>query len=230
MKHFPLLLPRVVRMLPLAIPLLLILSGCSLFNDDTRIKGGSFHLKTQTGTQLSQRQSQDPKGQTSFETTSERTENLILPAGSLFNVGTNSFKVSSNSLYSITIKDTVKTVQGGSQPNIIGQTIAKLKSLAWLTWLGALVFLFGVVSMFYPPIKLIINSVTTSAAITGAGVLLIALPILLVGHELFILCAVLGAVGIYWFAHRHGSVTGELTALKTTLFNGATKNNITGSL
>jgi DNA-binding transcriptional LysR family regulator len=78
-----------------------------------------------------------------------------------------------------------------------------------------LVFLFGAASFVWPPLKVLVGgSVTTSAVIAAAGLALIVLPSLLVGHELLILAVAAGAAGIYWFAHRHGNLKGVIDTLK----------------
>ena len=51
--------------------------------------------------------------------------------------------------------------------------------------------MFGLASLVYPPLKVIIGSVTTSAALMLGGVALMVLPSLVVGNELLIL----GVVG-----------------------------------
>ena len=73
-------------------------------------------------------------------------------------------------------------------------------------------FLFGLSSIFYPPLKLIIGSVTTSAAITIGGLALMILPTLVVGNELLILGGVGVAVGGWFLAHRHGRLQGFVDA------------------
>ena len=62
--------------------------------------------------------------------------------------------------------------------------------------MGVVVFLFGIASMFYPPLKAIIGSITTSAAITVGGLALIVLPTVIVGNELLIMGGVAAAVGL----------------------------------
>jgi hypothetical protein len=81
-------------------------------------------------------------------------------------------------------------------------------------------FVFGLVSLFYPPLRAVIGSVTTSMAITGGGVALMILPTLVVGHEVLILSGVAVAVGGWFLAHRHGQLRGALNA---SLSNGATE-------
>jgi hypothetical protein len=68
--------------------------------------------------------------------------------------------------------------------------------------------------LFYPPLKLIIGSITTSAAILVGGIALMVLPTLIVGNELLILGVVGAGVGIWFFAHRHGQLRGLVDANK----------------
>ena len=75
-------------------------------------------------------------------------------------------------------------------------------------------FLFGLASIFYPPLKLVIGSVTTSAAILVGGLALMVLPTLVVGNELWILAGVAAAVGLWFLAHRHGRLQGFVDANK----------------
>ena len=91
---------------------------------------------------------------------------------------------------------------------------AKLASLKGVVWVGIALFIFGAASLAWPPLKVIVGSTTTSLVACAAGVALIMLPTLIVGHELLILCAGVVAVIGYWFAHRHGSVHAELKTLK----------------
>ena len=73
-------------------------------------------------------------------------------------------------------------------------------------------FVFGLASIFYPPLKLLISSVTTSAAIAVGGLALMVLPTLIVGNELLILGGVAVAVGGWFLAHRHGKLQGFVDA------------------
>jgi hypothetical protein len=73
-------------------------------------------------------------------------------------------------------------------------------------------FVFGIASFAWPPLKAIIGSVTTSAAITLGGVTLMILPALVVGHELLILGGVAAVVGAWFLAHRHGRLHGQVAA------------------
>ena len=103
---------------------------------------------------------------------------------------------------------------GAAQKDTARELSAKLASLKGIVWVGVVVFLFGLASMFYPPLQLIIGSVTTSLMITAGGVALMILPSLVVGNELLILAGVAAAVGLYFFAHRHGQLRGLVDAAK----------------
>src|SRR4029077_12339037 len=89
---------------------------------------------------------------------------------------------------------------------------AKLSSLRGIVWVGVGLFIFGLASLVWPPLKLIIGSVTTSAAITLGGIALMILPTLIVGNEIFILGGVTVAVGAWCLAHRHGHLRGLLSS------------------
>ena len=101
-----------------------------------------------------------------------------------------------------------KTELGAAQKDTARELGAKLASLKGIVWVGVAMFLFGLASLFYPPLKLIIGSVTTSAAIVVGGLVLMVLPTLVVGNELLIIGGVGVAVGGWFLAHRHGQLRG----------------------
>jgi hypothetical protein len=107
-----------------------------------------------------------------------------------------------------------KTELGAAQKDTARELTAKLSSLKGIVWLGAALFVFGLTSMFYPPLRAIIGSVTTSMAITGGGVALMVLPSLVVGNELLILGGVAVVIGAWFLAHRHGRLRGLIDANK----------------
>ena len=74
-----------------------------------------------------------------------------------------------------------KTELGAAQKDTARELSAKLASLKGIVWVGVAMFLFGLASMFYPPLQAIVGSVTTSAAILIGGIALIILPSLVVG-------------------------------------------------
>lgn len=108
----------------------------------------------------------------------------------------------------------VETEIGAAQKDTARELGAKLGALKGVVWVGVLAFLFGAASAFYPPLKLVVGSVTTSAVIAASGIALIILPSLVVGHEVLILGVAGGVSALYWFAHRHGTLRGALDALK----------------
>jgi hypothetical protein len=107
-----------------------------------------------------------------------------------------------------------KTELGAAQKDTARELGAKLASLKGIVWVGVVLFLFGLATLFYPPLKLLIGSVTTSAAICAGGLALIILPTLIVGNELLILAGVAAAVGLWFFAYRHGQLRGLVNAKK----------------
>ena len=110
-----------------------------------------------------------------------------------------------------------KTELGAAQKDTAREISAKLASLKGIVWVGVALFLFGLATLFYPPLKLLIGSVTTSAAILAGGLALMILPSLVVGNELLILAGVAAAVGLWFLAHRHGQLRGLVDAAKAVV-------------
>jgi hypothetical protein len=105
-----------------------------------------------------------------------------------------------------------RTELGAAQKDSARELGAKLSSLKGIVWVGVGLFVFGLASLVYPPLKVVIASVTTSAALTLGGVALMVLPTLVVGNELLILGGVVLAVGGWFLAHRHGQLRGIVAA------------------
>lgn len=164
--------------------LLLFLSGCLL-----PLKGGRAVLKTPSGIIGAVEQPQNPKDEA--RQVWEREEKA-----------------------DGAVTEKVTTVIGAAQKDVAREMAAKLSSLKWVTWVGLLVFLLGVASAFWPPLKAIVGSTTTSAVAALAGLALIVLPVVIVGNELLILGVSIGAVVIYFFAHRYGKLRGFVDANK----------------
>jgi hypothetical protein len=99
---------------------------------------------------------------------------------------------------------------GAAQKDTARDLAAKLSSLKGIVWVGVALFVFGLATLVWPPLKLLIGSVTTSAAIMAGGLALMILPTLIVGNELLILGAVAVVVGCWFLAHRHGHLHGQL--------------------
>jgi hypothetical protein len=104
------------------------------------------------------------------------------------------------------------TELGAAQKDTARELGAKLSSLKGIVWVGVGLFVFGLASLVWPPLKVVIGSVTTSAALTLGGLALMVLPSLIVGNELLILGVVAIAVGGWFLAHRHGQLRGMVTA------------------
>jgi len=100
----------------------------------------------------------------------------------------------------------------GCQATLKHELGAKLASLKGIVWVGVGLFVFGLASLVYPPQKVVVASVTTSAALKLGGVALMVLPSLVVGNELLILGGVAIAVGGWFLAHRHGQLRGTVSA------------------
>jgi hypothetical protein len=105
-----------------------------------------------------------------------------------------------------------RTELGAAQKDTARELGAKLSSLKGIVWVGVGLFVFGLASLVYPPLKVVIGSVTTSAALMLGGVALMVLPTLVVGNELLILGVVGVAVGGWFLAHRHGQLRGIVAA------------------
>jgi hypothetical protein len=104
------------------------------------------------------------------------------------------------------------TVIGAAQKDTAREVGAKLASLKGVVWVGLGLFLFGLGSLVYPPLRVIIGSVTTSVGMAAGGVALMVLPTMIVGNELLILGGVALAVGAWFLAHRHGQLKGMVDA------------------
>jgi hypothetical protein len=105
-----------------------------------------------------------------------------------------------------------RTELGAAQKDTARELGAKLSSLKGIVWVGVGLFVFGLATLVWPPLKAVVASVTTSAALMLGGVALAVLPALVVGNELLILGGVGLAVGAWFVAHRHGELRGIVAA------------------
>jgi hypothetical protein len=105
-----------------------------------------------------------------------------------------------------------RTELGAAQKDTARELGARLSSLKGIVWVGVGLFVFGLASLVWPPLKVIVGSVTTSAALMLGGVALMVLPSMIVGNELLILGIVGIAVGGWFLAHRHGQLRGQVAA------------------
>ncbi|HLH54560.1 MAG TPA: DUF308 domain-containing protein [Verrucomicrobiae bacterium] len=102
------------------------------------------------------------------------------------------------------------TELGAAQKDTARELGARLSSLRPVCWVGIGLFVFGLATLAWPPLKVIIGSVTTSVALMLGGVALVILPTLIVGNELLILSGVGLVAGAWFLAHRHGELRGIL--------------------
>jgi hypothetical protein len=123
-----------------------------------------------------------------------------------------------------------RTELGAAQKDSARELGARLSSLKGIVWVGVGLFVFGLASLVWPPLKAIIGSVTTSAALMLGGVALMVLPSLIVGNELLILGGVVVAVGGWFLAHRHGQLRGLAAATANALGGQASPRAQTSSL
>lgn len=163
-------------------------NGCALAQ-----KGGSSGFRTPS---LSGgvKQSENPKSDTTQNLS--RITREFLPDGKV-----------------IVTEEKLDTKIGAAQKDFAAETRAKLSSLKGVVWVGIALFIFGAASLVWPPLKVVVGSTTTSLVASAAGIALIMLPSLIVGHEILILSVGVLAVLGYWFAHRHGELKGKIHVL-----------------
>jgi hypothetical protein len=193
------------------------------------LKGGKATTTRKPGGGLEQTvvQSDNPAAVSRQDQETVRTRAYTVPAGSqLYVRGTaNGDDAGVTSNISVVVvsapmpvleseETRAKTELGAAQKDTARELGAKLASLKGIVWVGVAMFVFGLASIFYPPLKLLIGSVTTSAAICAGGLALMVLPTLVVGNELLILGGVGVAVGGWFIAHRHGRLQGFVDANK----------------
>lgn len=105
------------------------------------------------------------------------------------------------------------TTVGAAQKDTAREIGAKLASLRGVVWVGIALFVLGLASLVWPPLRAIVGSITTSLAAMAGGTALMILPSLVAGHELLILGGVGVAVGGWFLAHRHGKASAAAQAL-----------------
>jgi hypothetical protein len=196
----------------------LVLSGCTT----QPLKGGRATTSQSAGRTIQTVvQGENPAQVSRQDQETVRTRTYTVPAGSQMYVrgpqnGDDTGVTSNISVVVVSMEMPVvereetraKTELGAAQKDTARELGAKLASLKGIVWVGVAMFLFGLASIFYPPLKLLIGSVTTSAAIAIGGLALMVLPTLIVGNELLILGGVALAVGGWFLAHRHGRLQG----------------------
>ena len=162
------------------------------------------------GTHLTVKSSSNPGVLHPFTAGTTTTEDFTFPSNTVIRIqelstGTNQ-------------KDDARTLWAKALASL--ETVkAQLASMQPIMYIGIVLCLFGVASLVYPPLRLIIGSVTTSMVIGITGLCFMVLPVLVVGHQLLILCFGLAAIVLYVFAHRHGQAVGAVKTLTTQIEN-----------
>jgi hypothetical protein len=199
-----------------------LLSGCAM----APLKGGKATMANRPGGVIEQTvvQSDNPAQVSRQDQETVKTRSYTVPAGSRLVSTSNQVVVVSTPMLVVEHEETrAKTELGAAQKDTARELSAKLASLKGIVWVGVALFLFGLATLFYPPLKLLVGSVTTSAAICAGGLALMVLPTLIVGNELLILAGVASAVGLWFLAHRHGQLRGLVDAAKAAVDEPANK-------
>lgn len=115
---------------------------------------------------------------------------------------------------SVQVVREAETSLGPAHRDAGAEIAARLASFRPIQYLGALVFLAGVAALAWPPARALVGSVTTAAAVAGAGLALVFLPTLVIGREAWILALAASGAGAWGLAHRHGKARGELEELR----------------
>jgi len=205
--------------------LVLMLSGCAM----VPLKGGKATTSQSAGHIVqSVAQGENPAQSSRQDQETVRTKSYTVPAGSRMvetHVTADAGGAPATNATALVVsapmavveheETRAKTELGAAQKDTARELSAKLASLKGIVWVGVALFLFGLASLFYPPLKLLIGSVTTSVAIIVGGLALMVLPSLIVGNELLILAGVAAAVGLWFFGHRHGQLRGLVDAGKS---------------
>jgi hypothetical protein len=187
-----------------------LLSGCAM----APLKGG--HASTSGVISQTVVQGDNPAQASRQDQETVKTRSYTVPAGSRLVSTSNQVVVVSAPMPVVEHEETrAKTELGAAQKDTARELSAKLASLKGIVWVGVVLFLFGLATLFYPPLQAIIGSVTTSVAIIVGGLALMILPTLVVGNELLILAGVASAVGLWFLAHRHGQLRGLVDAANT---------------
>lgn len=205
-------------LIPFTIGVLLFSSGCVT----GPLKGGKATTTGKPAGVIEQTvvQGDNPAQVSRQDQETVKTRSYTVPAGSRLMSASNQVVVVSAPMPVVEHEETrAKTELGAAQKDTARELGAKLASLKGIVWVGVALFLFGLATLFYPPLQALIGSLTTSAAIIAGGLALMVLPSLIVGNELLILGGVGAAVGVWFLAHRHGQLRGLVDSVKVSSEN-----------
>ena len=206
----------------------LMVSGCTI----APLKGGkaSTVSKSAQGIEQSVVQGDNPAAASRQDQETVRTKTYTVPAGSRLvesHVTADAGGALVTNASSLLISAPMSVVEheetrasselGAAQKDTARELSAKLASLSGIVWVGVALFLLGLATLFYPPLQVIIGSVTTSVAIIAGGLALMILPTLVVGHEMLILFGVAVGVGGWFLAHRYGTLRGMVNSAEAAV-------------
>jgi hypothetical protein len=120
-------------------------------------------------------------------------------------------------VHTVEDKKSVQTHIGAAYEDTVGKILAIGKSIRWIQIVGIVLVILGIATIAYPPIRAVVNSTTTSMLIIGFGLALVFVTPFISLHPGICLGVALGVVGLYWFAHHHGTLRAEATHLKEML-------------
>ena len=149
---------------------LLALAGCSM----TPLKGGKATTRQSAG-RIEQAvvQSDNPAAMSKQDQETVRTKTYTVPAGSKLvetRVSADTSGAPTSNVTALVIsapmavteheETRAKTELGAAQKDTARELSAKLASLKGIVWVGVAVFLFGLATLLYPPLRLMVGSVT----------------------------------------------------------------------
>lgn len=185
--------------------------------EPSKIDGGSessteFFIPSGSVVQLSTPQVSQPTPKTVLESPKTQSGAKATPSVQVPQVM--SVVLSSNAVIKTFSKDSMKTVSGAAQKNVIGEIGAKLAAAKPIQFIGILVLLFGILSMWQPYLRALVNSSTTSLVLMVCGAAMIFGPMLVVGREGLILVVSGGVALGYFFIYRYGHTSAKAKILQ----------------
>ncbi len=131
-----------------------LLSGCTM----APLKGG--HATTSGAIGQTVVQGDNPAQVSRQDQETVKTRSYTVPAGSRLVSSNNQVVVVSAPMPVVEHEETrAKTELGAAQKDTARELSAKLASLKGIVWVGVALFLFGLATLFYPPLQAIIGSV-----------------------------------------------------------------------
>ena len=200
-------------------------AGC-LGGQGYRAKGGSASYRARSGEVAITKQSENPKQAANQDVQVHDEQTFLIPFGSIFDIvqpgTTNVVHVTASAPVPVATKhdEISHSTVGASQKDTLGESLAMLKTAKLLILPGILLFVGGIFAALYPPATALFGGILPGIGIACAGLALIVLPFLIVGHPVALAMAAAGA-GVaalaVWYIHHHGGLNAELAVLKTQL-------------